>query len=146
MQKRLLVANELLRSETINENSQELDRWFEIDEHTPIAENETRFIVEKYVGRERPYFKSLHQKILEYYIGKSGKQSSAEVNRILDALSCPAYPLLEKVNIFLYRALGTKAKTSLLNRRKLIQRVPSTFTNPILTLNMGRSLNIFAMI
>ena len=44
--------------ETINENSQELDRWFEIDEHTPIAENETRFIVEKYVGRERPYFKS----------------------------------------------------------------------------------------
>lgn len=103
--KRLLVANELLRSETINENSQELDRWFEIDEHTPIAENETRFIVEKYVGRERPYFKSLHQKILEYYIGKSGKQSSAEVNRILDALSCPAYPLLEKVNIFLlYRA------------------------------------------
>lgn len=103
--KRLLIANKLLHSDTINGDLQELDRWFEIDERTPIAENETRFILEKYVGRERPYFKSLHQKILECYLGKNRKQSSARVSRILDALRCPAYPLLEKVNIFLlYRA------------------------------------------
>lgn len=103
--KRLLIANKLLHSDTINGDLQELDRWFEIDERTPIAENETRFILEKYVDRERPYFKSLHQKILECYLGKNRKQSSARVSRILDALRCPDYPLLEKVNIFLlYRA------------------------------------------
>ncbi|MCC7210309.1 MAG: hypothetical protein E3K40_15035 [Candidatus Brocadia sp.] len=117
--KRLLIANKLLHSDTINGDLQELDRWFEIDERTPIAENETRFILEKYVDRERPYFKSLHQKILECYLGKNRKQSSARVCRILDALRCPDYPLLEKVNIFLLYRAWDKGKDLFVESEKI---------------------------
>ena len=141
--KRLLVANELLRSETTNGDLQELDRWFKTDERTPIAENETRFVIEKYADRERPYFKALHQKILKYYLDKESKLSSNEVYRILDALRCPTYPLLEKVNILLLYRAWNKGKNLLVESAEINSACSKYIQEPNPATLHGKILNHF---
>lgn len=141
--KRLLVANELLRSKTTNGDLQGLDRWFKTDERTPMAENETRFIVDKYADSERPYFKTLYQKILEYYLDKKSKQSSNEVYRILDALRCPAYPLLEKVNILLLYRAWNKNKNLLVESAKINSACSKYIQEPNPSTPHGKILNHF---
>jgi hypothetical protein len=68
---------------------------------------ETSFVIDKYKGRERPYFSKLRQRLRDGMSAGSapGVQNSDDVEAIIRCLECPQHPILEKVNIFrLYQA------------------------------------------
>ncbi len=84
-----------------------LDKWFAQPAQTKWSTEETAFVQETYNGRERPYFKSLRQKL------EKGVQSHAapglrgldEIPEVIAQLARPDIPVLEKANVFLlYKA------------------------------------------
>ena len=81
-----------------------IGEWFATIPQERFAQGETAFVVEKYAGRERPYFDSLRQKLKKgSHLGLTkGVSSLADIDAILKTLACPDYPLLEKVNAFLF--------------------------------------------
>ena len=68
-----------------------------------LAEASTRFVLEKYSNRERPYFKKLQDVMLQGLKAKRtpGITSLSDINTVVDRLSCPNFPLLEKLNCFI---------------------------------------------
>ena len=87
-----------------------------------LAAEATNF-AKKYVRRERPYFKSLHRSIMEGLQANAspGLSSSDDIDAIIDRLSCPDFPLLEKLNCFsLYQCWN--AGQNLLESATIIQR------------------------
>ena len=67
---------------------------------------ETKLIISKYAGRERPYFRKLKQEILKYAAKEQKAEQSEKIaDEIIQNLVATEFPLLEKVHIFLfYRA------------------------------------------
>jgi len=78
--------------------------WFATIPQEPFAKGETSFVIEKYAEGERPYFQSLRRNIEKgRELGLApGVSSPEDVEAILVSLACTDYPLLEKVNIFLF--------------------------------------------
>lgn len=68
-----------------------------------LAEEATRFVLTKYVDRERPYFKSLRQVLEQGIRSKAtpGLTSFDDIAGIIERVACPAFPLLEKLNCFI---------------------------------------------
>jgi len=84
--------------------AESLGEAFEDTPKGKFAAPETAYIIEKYAGRERPYIRNLRQH-LELAISGSaapGLRGSQDIEKIIKALSCPEYPLLEKANLFLF--------------------------------------------
>lgn len=82
---------------------QSLETFFENPSSSDLAQEETAYVLDKYKGRERPYFRSLRQKLetgLKSHV-TPGVTASAQFAQIINALQCPDVPLLEKANIFL---------------------------------------------
>ena len=80
-----------------------LDSYFEVPPKSKFAHAETAFVREKYAERDRPYFAALKSKLQQ-----NASNSSRAIEQIVRSLACPEYPLLEKLNIYLfYRAWST---------------------------------------
>jgi hypothetical protein len=73
---------------------------------------ETDYVVAKYKGKARPYFVKL-QSELQNALRRQilpGVTSATEINQILKHLSVEGFPLLEKINIFLFYQAWHKAE------------------------------------
>ena len=81
-----------------------IGEWFATIPAEPFAQGETAFVLTKYADGERPYFQSLRRNLEKGMIlGLApGVSSGSDVDEILATLACRDYPLLEKVNIFLF--------------------------------------------
>lgn len=75
-----------------------LDSLFEHVSRTSLANEEASFIIAKYRGKERPYFRSLRAKLSA---GAPGVETANQIDAIIEELSFPDHPLLEKVAIHL---------------------------------------------
>jgi hypothetical protein len=86
--------------------SSDPDTWFASPQRTPLAEAETAEIVRKYERKERPYFARLRSELAGALASRASQTGNGdEAERVIGALRCERYPLLEKLNIFLlYRA------------------------------------------
>jgi hypothetical protein len=115
---KLLIAKRLAEFNRLPSASGSLDaiiaslaECFEEPQKSRLSEAETAYVIEKYRGRERPYFKKLRQHLEQGYRARttSGLQRLSDIDTVVDLLACAAYPLLEKVNLFLlYREWSSK--------------------------------------
>ena len=110
--KRLAEFNRLpLASASLDAITASLAECFEEPQKSRLSEAETAYVIDKYRGRERPYFKKVRQYLEQGYKAKSaqGLRRSSDIDTIVNVLACPDYPLLEKANLFLlYREWNSK--------------------------------------
>ncbi len=103
--KRLAEFNRVPSAPTaLDAMAKSLGACFEELEESPFSASETSYVIEKYRERERPYFKNLHQHLDQGLKGNAtpGLHKSADIERVLQLLSCPDFPLLEKANLLLF--------------------------------------------
>jgi hypothetical protein len=103
--KRLAEFNRVPSDQTtLNAMASTLDEWFEETPKSKFSASETAYVIEKYRGKERPYFKRLRQQIEQAIRSETivGLNNPADIDRIVNFLSCSEFPLLEKVNLFLF--------------------------------------------
>lgn len=83
--------------------AESLGELFDTPPTSDLAREETAHIPDKYQGRERPYFRSLSDKLqVGVRAGVApGITTEDEIGTIMDRLRCAELPLLEKANIFL---------------------------------------------
>jgi hypothetical protein len=108
---RRLIAKRLAESDRIQSNpvsidtmAQSLDKFFGGPEKSRFSASETAYVIEKYSGRERPYFEDLRQH-LERGLKANvtpGLRQAADIEKVVRLLRCPNFPLLEKANIFFF--------------------------------------------
>lgn len=81
-----------------------LANWFEQLPTSRFAQAETNFVVNKYRDRERPYFETLRKKLLQGLAAGCafGLETKEDIERVLKNLRQSDFPLLEKINIFLF--------------------------------------------
>jgi hypothetical protein len=80
-----------------------LDACFEEPPKSRFAAAETAYVLEKYRGRERPYFKALHQHLDQAIrAGAAPGVAANDIEGVVALLRCPDFPLLEKLNVFLF--------------------------------------------
>ena len=103
---RRLVTRGILTNppETDDGMEQFLSTAFEEAPTEGLAELATQFVIDKYAERERPYFKSLRQTLQQGLNASAtpGISSSDDIASVIRSLSCPAFPLLEKLNCFMF--------------------------------------------
>jgi hypothetical protein len=103
--KRLVEFNSVSSVPTrLDATAKSLGECFEEPQDSRFSLVETSYIIEKYSGRERPYFKSLRQQLEQGIRGEAapGVLNSTDIERVLTLLRCPEFPLLEKANLFLF--------------------------------------------
>ena len=103
--KRLGELNRLQSAPTtLNANAKSLGECFEEAQKSQFSASETAYVIEKYRGRERPYFKNLHQHLERGLRANAtpGLRQLADIEKVLRLLRYPDFPLLEKANIFFF--------------------------------------------
>lgn len=90
-------------SATLDANAKSLSECFDEPQKSQFSASETAYVIDKYSGRERPYFKNLRQHLERWLKGNAtpGLQQPQDIEGVLSLLRCPDFPLLEKVNLFL---------------------------------------------
>lgn len=80
-----------------------LNRYFESVTSSHLGKEEAKFVIDKYAGKDRPYFIALRNALQHaWHVGKvTGVESTDTISEIISLLACPDFPLVEKVNIFL---------------------------------------------
>jgi hypothetical protein len=81
-----------------------IDKWFATFPQERFAQGETAFVLDKYPNGERPYFQSLRRTLEKGWDQglAPGVSTAGDIHGVLASLACPDYPLLEKVNLFLF--------------------------------------------
>jgi hypothetical protein len=105
----------------LDASAKSLGDCFEEPTKSRFCSSETGFVVEKYRGQERPYFKRVRQH-LEKGLRRAadpGLSAPADIEMALSDLRCPDFPLLEKVNLFLFYKEWS-SKRNLLNAAHVI--------------------------
>jgi hypothetical protein len=88
-----------------------LSAAFESPHTEGLAEKETQFVIDKYAGRERPYFRVLRQAMEQGIKSRValGLSSTDDIDIVIQKLACSKFPLLEKLNCFMfYRQWNSK--------------------------------------
>jgi hypothetical protein len=88
-----------------------LSAAFESPHTEGLAEQETKFVIDKYEGRERPYFRALRQAMEQGIKSRiaPGLSSTDDIDTVIQKLACSEFPLLEKLNCFmLYQQWNSK--------------------------------------
>lgn len=85
-------------------NAASLPDCFEEPKKSDFSLQETAYVIEKYAGRERPYFRELRQHLEKGFKSgvAPGVHDPAAIAQIIELLSYPTSPLLEKANVFLF--------------------------------------------
>jgi hypothetical protein len=108
---RRLVAKRLAEFDRIKSSSvtlasmtKSLDDCFEEPEKSNFAAAETAYVIDKYREKERPYFEDLREYLNQALKANiaPGLRQAAEIERIIELLRCPKFPLLEKANLFFF--------------------------------------------
>ena len=102
--RRLTTCGVLRNPSTNDGNAREFLSSAFLDVSTEgLAEDSTRFVIEKFSDRERPYFRKLRNVLRDGLKAKvtPGLMSSSDIDNINEFLSCHDYPLLEKLNCFM---------------------------------------------
>lgn len=76
---------------------------FEHSSTEGLAETATEFVISKYTNLPRPYFSEL-ESLLHHGIKAQmcpGLSSASDASAVIELLSCPSFPLLEKLNCFM---------------------------------------------
>jgi hypothetical protein len=91
-------------STTLDGLAENLERCFEEPARSRFASAEVGFVIDKYKGKVRPYFKSLRQHLERGLKAGAtpGVRSSDAIDTAIALLGCPEFPLLEKINIYLF--------------------------------------------
>jgi len=114
--------------QTVEEMDKLLSESFEQSHTDGLAERDTEFVIEKYAGRERPYFHSLRQSLeqgIKSHVAP-GLESARDVDAVIRNLRCDQVPLLEKLNCFvLYQQWS--AGTNILQASEAIRDDCSTY-------------------
>lgn len=105
-----------------------LDSYFQTPPKEQYDKLLTQFIIKKYEGRDRPYFKSLRKKLDQAINADAahGLSQDSDINTIIGYLSCKEYPLLEKINLLLFYQDWHKNKP-LLEAAKIISESCTRF-------------------
>ena len=105
-----------------------LSKFFEEPEGGDFEAAETTFVIEKYAGKERPYFASLRKNLEKGIEGGWTPRdfSKTDVDYVIAHLSHPERPLLEKVNCLLFYK-DWSAKEDLKTAAELIARELSEY-------------------
>lgn len=102
--KRLAEFNHIhMEQSAVDAIAKTLDDAFEKPAKTRFSISDTAYVLDKYKGRERPYFRRLRQHLergLESAVAP-GLSSANDIEAVIQLLGCADFPLLEKVNIFL---------------------------------------------
>lgn len=107
-----------------------LSEAFEQSPTDDLSEHSLRFVIEKYSDRERPYFKTL-RRVMHQGLKSDitpGITSSDYINMVIDWLSCPGFPLLEKLNCFILYQQWSSHR-NLLESAKVIRNDCQTYLN-----------------
>ena len=103
---RRLETPDILNSRLTTDNKREefFSRSFEEAFTDDLAEPATRFVLSKYSDRDRPYFVALRRVLHEGMRAAMtpGIRSSDTIETAIKMLACPKYPLLEKLNCFVF--------------------------------------------
>ncbi|HUW81748.1 MAG TPA: hypothetical protein VMZ31_02985 [Phycisphaerae bacterium] len=106
-----LIAKRLLELDrvpsnpaTLDARAGSLDKCFEKPEKSLLAASETGYVIDKYSGRERPYFEGLRHHLEQGVKADAapGLAEAADIEDVVSLLRCEEFPLLEKANIFLF--------------------------------------------
>lgn len=111
--KRLAEFNRVQSSTTFDACVKSLSESFEEPDKSEFSASETAYVIEKYSGRERPYFKTLREH-LETGVKAGvtpGLKHSSDIGRVINLLSCPNLPLLEKPTCFSSIRTGDQSET-----------------------------------
>jgi hypothetical protein len=103
--KRLSEHGYIPTGETSHQSTAEhLNELFETPASTELAQEETIYILEKYHGRERPYFHTLRNRLEQGLRAgvAPGILREEDIGSVIEALRFPDIPLLEKTNIVLF--------------------------------------------
>lgn len=101
---RRIIGEELTSLDLEDEEkiASKLSDYYDDYEKDPLYQIRTKHILEKYKGRERPYFLKLKKQIKSAAKRKIQQNLSPKnIDRLIDLLRVPEYPILEKVNILL---------------------------------------------
>lgn len=104
-------------------DAESIGKWaadcFQTIPKTHLYASETAFVVGKYAKRERPYFTLLRQKLSRYRTRAPGVESDENIDEIIESLSLPAFPFVEKLNIFLFYRRWSKKQDLLAGAREI---------------------------
>lgn len=91
-------------SATLDAMTESLDECFEEPPESQFSTADTAYVIEKYSGRERPYFKALRRHLEQGIVAGAnpGLKQLTDIDKTLSLLQCPDLPLLEKLNLFLF--------------------------------------------
>ncbi len=80
-----------------------LDALFETYPSSNFGEAETTFVNENYRGEERPWLVRLRKQLLDSLEHRDGINlgTARDIDRVIQGVTCVAFPLLEKANVFL---------------------------------------------
>lgn len=83
-------------------SAKSLSGCFGEPEKSKFSASETAYVIQKYDARERPYFRNLRVHLERGLKGKvtPGLRRATDIEKVLQLLQCPEYPLLEKANVF----------------------------------------------
>ncbi|MBF0591066.1 MAG: hypothetical protein HQL02_03150 [Nitrospirae bacterium] len=100
--KRLIESNYLNDSQKIKINL--INGYFEVYSKNKYYLDETKFVIDKYKDKKRPYFEKLKKDIKNGLDNGIIKDISKEedINEIIQMLEVHDYPLLEKLNILIF--------------------------------------------
>ena len=103
--RRLRESTNVFPKHRSNIDPSELDDHFCSSSADTLMREQTQFVLEKYAGRERPYFKRLKQQLLQHSPAFQNPERKVQlVATIIDNLRADEFPLIEKVHAFqLYR-------------------------------------------
>jgi hypothetical protein len=92
-----------------NAQQDSVAQFFETLGSADYYQKATLEVVRKYdlKKEDRPYFESLRKNLGDWTKSAKSDSDSSDIDRIIAALKLPQYPLLEKVNIYLFYKRGT---------------------------------------
>ena len=103
--KRLAEFNRVQSAPTmLDSNAKSLGECFEEMEKSQFSVSETAYVIDKYRDRERPYFRDLRKHLERGFKWNAtpGLRQPTDIEKTLQLLRYPKFPLLEKANIFFF--------------------------------------------
>lgn len=100
--KRLLQAGYTQLAAEGEPGRRRVDDLFESHEASRFEDSQTSFVLDKYpTPSSRPWMMKLRTQLEALQVGDSTRLTDQSIGRIMSAVECYQYPLLEKTNIFL---------------------------------------------
>lgn len=127
--RRLAEANYIFSDDCqVDGGLQSIDFFFDTYAKDRFSKEATKFVLDMYLEKARPYISKLRKKLSSGYKYSETKIREDEyINTIIENISCKEIPILEKANIFLLYQDWYKNKKNLLTSSETIKEECSKF-------------------